>query len=329
MADLTTSYLGLTLQNPLIVGSSSITQSLQDIRQCEEKGAGAVVLKSLFEEQIHARYEQTRQNMIFPWHPEIYDMIEHLNIDYGPREYLNLITEAKKAITIPVIASIHCYSDRYWIEFARQIEAAGADAIELNMHIFPVKRDTGTAEIEKTYHHTVQLLQEKIALPIALKLSPHFTNLFDFAVSLDRLGINGLVLFNRFVPFDINLRTLEPADGPQFSQPAEKYTSLRWIALLSGNLHCDLAASTGNHTGADVIKQLLAGATAVQLCSTLYRHGIDHIVTILNDINEWMNNHQFDTVAQFRGSLNQSNSQKPAIYERFQFIQATTRYHDS
>ncbi|MGC9363572.1 MAG: dihydroorotate dehydrogenase-like protein [Fidelibacterota bacterium] len=326
MADLTTSYLGLTLQNPLIVGSSSITQSLQDIRHCEEKGAGAVVLKSLFEEQIHARYEQTRQNMIFPWHPEIYDMIEHLNIDYGPREYLNLITEAKKAITIPVIASIHCYSDRYWIEFARQIEAAGADAIELNMHIFPVKRDTGTAEIEKTYHHTVQLLQEKIALPIALKLSPHFTNLFDFAVSLDRLGINGLVLFNRFTPFDINIETLEPTSGPPFSQPNEKYTALRWIALLSDNLKCDLVASTGNHSGADVIKQLLAGATAVQLCSVLYCDGIEVISKILQELTEWMNHHQFDSIAQFRGLLNQKKSQKPETFERFQFIQASIRY---
>lgn len=326
MVDLATTYLGLELQNPLVIGSSGITQSLKGIRQCAENGAGAVVLKSLFEEQIHARYEQTRQTMQFPWHPEIYDMIERLNVDYGPRDYLNLISAAKKAVAIPVIASIHCYSDRYWIEFARQIEAAGADAIELNMHIFPVKRDTSTAEIEEIYRRTVQMLKEKIALPIALKLSPHFTNLFNFAVSLDRLGINGLVLFNRFTPFDINIETLEPTNGPPFSHPNEKHTALRWIALLAENLKCDLAASTGNHSGADVIKQLLAGATAVQLCSVLYRDGIQAIQKILQELTEWMNRHQYDSITQFRGLLNQKKSQKPEIFERFQFIQASIHY---
>lgn len=326
MADLTTTYLGLELQNPLIIGSSGITQSLKGIRQCAEKGAGAVVLKSLFEEQIHARYEQTRQSMAYPWHPEIYDMIERLNADYGPRDYLNLISAAKKAVAIPIIASIHCYSDRFWIEFARQIEAAGADAIELNMHIFPVKRDTSTAEIEEIYRHTVQMLQQEISLPIALKLSPNFTNLFYFTAALDRLGINGLVLFNRFTPFDINIETLEPTSGPPFSQPNEKHTALRWIALLADNLKCDLAASTGNHSGADVIKQLLAGATAVQLCSVLYRDGIEVIPKILQELTEWMNYHQYDSIDQFQGLLNQKKSQNPETFERFQFIQASIRY---
>lgn len=326
MADLTTTYLGLELQNPLIVGSSGITQTLKGIRQCAENGAAAVVLKSLFEEQIESQYEPVRQNMATPWHPEIYDYIDRLNLDYGPRDYLDLISSAKKAVDIPIIASINCYSNRFWIEFAKQIEAAGADAIELNMHIFPTKKETSTANIEALYIETLRQLKETISLPIALKLAPHFTNLQNFADTLDRLKVTALVLFNRFLPFDINIDTLESADGPQLSHPDEKHNTLRWIALLSGDLNCELAASTGNYTGADVIKQLLAGATVIQLCSTLYRNSIGYILTILKEIEIWMKNHNFENIDQFRGLLNRTNTDKPELYERFQFISRSLRY---
>ena len=326
MADLSTKYLGMTLKNPIIAGSSGITQTLKGIQECEKAGAGAVVLKSLFEEQIETLYKDTSGQMSPPWHPEIYDYIERLNKEFGPRDYLSLIKAAKKSVTIPVIASIHCFSVQSWTDFAQKIEESGADGIELNMYIFSSDKNTTAERVENTYLEILRKVKAKITIPVSIKLSPYFTNLTHFAAELNRQGAAGLVFFNRFQPLDIDINNLKPVSGAQFSSPEEKYTSLRWIALLAGELNCDLAASTGLHSSADVIKQLLAGASAVELSSILYQKGIGYISTILDEITAWMQEHNFSSVDQFKGSLSQKSSPHPELYERFQFIQASIRY---
>jgi len=325
MTDVSTKYLGMTLKNPIIVASSGITQTLKGIRECEKAGAGAVVLKSLFEEQIDTLYKQTSRQMTPPWHPEIYDYIERLNAEFGPYDYLNLIRTAKKSVSIPIIASIHCFSVQSWTRFAEQIEESGADGIELNIYIFSSGKNIKTETVEETYLEILRKVKEKVTIPVSIKLCPFFTSLAHLASELDRHGAAGLVFFNRFQPLDIDINKIQPISGPQFSSPEEKYTSLRWVALLSGELNCDLAASTGLHSSADVIKQLLVGASVTQLSSILYQNGIHYIAVILEEIKTWMKEHNFSSLHQFQGSLSQKRSPHPEFYERFQFIQSSMR----
>lgn len=320
MTDLSTRYMGLCLNNPLIVSSSSLTNSVEGLRRCADAGAGAVVLKSLFEEQITEEKRVLEEDSILFNHPEAFDYVEKMSMELGPREYLRLIEEGKKAISIPLIASLNCLSPAWWVNYAKQVEGAGADGLELNIAMMPSSHTRTSREIESLYLQIVEEVSETVRIPIAVKMSPYFTSVAHMAERLSRGGANALVLFNRFYQFDIDVRALKLIPAYHFSSPFEISNSLRWISLLTGQVECDLAASTGVHDGEGVVKMLLAGATAVQLCSTLYLHGISHLEAILAALRKWMEDHRFGSIGEFRGRLSQMESDNPEIYERIQYI---------
>ncbi len=322
MAELTTQYMGLTLSNPIIVASCSLTKSVDGVRACADAGAGAVVLKSLFEEQIKADVKELERNIWIAGHPEAVDYVRNIGLTLGPRQYLNLIEQAKQKVSIPIIASINCVSPGQWVDYAQSIANAGADALELNISVMPVEPERSSEEIERMHFRILEDVKKRITLPVAVKLSPYFTSMARIAAELSQRGAAALVLFNRFYQPDINIDKMHLVAGYRFSSPEEMNVSLRWIALLTGRVACDFAASTGVHDGTGVIKQLLAGANAVQVCSALYVNGVSYIDTILTQVNEWMEQHAFVSLDEVRGQLSQSASDRPELYERVQYIKA-------
>jgi dihydroorotate dehydrogenase (fumarate) len=322
MVDLSTEYMGLQLRNPLIVASCSLTNTSEGVRRCADAGAGAIVLKSLFEEQIRVETEDVEKYLWASGHPEALDYVRNLGMELGPREYLNLVKEAKSVVSIPVIASLNCISPEWWADYAMQIEAAGADALELNIAVTPTDLNRTHEEIVGLYFRILEEVKKCIGIPIAVKIGPYFTSMAQMADELSKRGAAALVLFNRFYQFDINIDKLELASGYRFSSPEEMNLPLRWIALLADRVACDLAPSTGVHDGTGFIKQLLAGASAVQICSTLYLNGLEQIDRILGYTEDWMKGHDFDSVDQIRGKLSQTHSDQPELYERLQYIKA-------
>ncbi|NOY76297.1 MAG: dihydroorotate dehydrogenase-like protein, partial [Calditrichaeota bacterium] len=270
MVDLSTTYMGLKLKNPVIVGSSSLTQSLQGLRDAEKAGAGAIVLKSLFEEQVRAEIGDVDE--IGPSaHPEEYNyLISELEMQYGARQYIELIRQAKKEIAIPIIASINCITSKWWNTYAKQIEDAGVDALELNISLMPKDPYQTSLEIEQVYYDIVQAAREAVSLPIAVKIGPYFTGMSMVTREICARGADALVLFNRFYQFDIDIEKMEIKGANWFSHPNEMNLPLRWISILAGRISCDLSATTGIHDAEGLIKQLLAGATTVQVVSTLF-----------------------------------------------------------
>jgi dihydroorotate dehydrogenase (fumarate) len=320
MADLSTDYMGLSLRNPLIVGSSGLVDNVEGVTECARAGAGAVVLKSLFEEQIESESRDVEKSLWLYGHTEAFEYVSKLSMPLGPRRYLKLIAEAKSAVDIPVIASLNCISPRWWVDFAGQIAAAGADALEVNVSIMPSDPGRSGTEIEKIYLDLLDALKAKIGIPIAVKMGPGFSSVAHMARALAERGASALVLFNRFYQIDMDIEKMELKPGYSFSSPAEIGQSLRWVALLAGRVKCDLASSTGVHDGAGMIKQILAGATAVQVCSTLYINGIDTIGKIVEELDGWLDKHGFDSVGAARGAMSQLRSTKPELYERMQYI---------
>jgi dihydroorotate dehydrogenase (fumarate) len=322
MANLTTTYMGLTLKNPLIVGSSGLTNSVNNIILIEKAGAAAVVLKSLFEEQI--RYEVskalTADDESLSYYPEAVDYISNYSKDHKINSYLDLIRDAKKAVDIPVIASINCISATEWISFAKRIQDAGADALELNVFILPSDPNHAAADNEKVYFDLVQAVLKQVTIPVSLKISYHFSGLAQMARQLSWTGIKGIVLFNRFFSPDIDIENMKVVSTNVFSTPEELSISLRWVALLSDLLHCDISASTGVHDGKALIKQLLAGATTVQITSVLYKEGFARITQMLHVLDAWMQDKGFNSIDEFRGKLSFKASENPAAYERMQFM---------
>ena len=321
MASLATTYLGLKLRNPIIVGSSGLTATVAGVKELEEKGAGAVVLKSIFEEEIAVELDQ----IIKSAKRTAYNLEQFDYMDYRLREekinkYTQLIEGCKKAVSIPVIASVNCVYSHEWTAYAKHLESAGADALELNMFFLPSDLTRGSHEKEKAYLKIVEKVQKEVSIPIALKISYYFTDLGPMIQELSKTGISGLVLFNRFYSPDFDIEKLEVTPANVFSSPAELYLSLRWMAMMSGRVKCDLAASTGVHDGKAVIKQLLAGAKAVLVVSALYKKGKRHIQTMLTDLEAWMNRKGYKSIRQFRGKMSQKKSTNPAIYERMQFM---------
>lgn len=321
MKDLSTTYLGLNLKNPVIVGSSGLTRNLDNLKIIEEKGAGAVVLKSLFEEQIKLdirkvfSYDDVQNS-----YTEADDYIRNYSRAQTIEEYLDLIKSAKSSLTIPVIASINCVSANEWPVFAKEIENAGADALELNVFALPSDVDKTAAEYEKLYFDIVENVKKQTKLPVSLKVSYHFSGLAEILKKLSWTGIKGLVLFNRFYNPDIDIDKFVVKPGNLYSTPEEISTSLRWIAIMSGRVHADLCASTGVHDGAGVVKQLLAGATSVQVCSTLYKNGFDQISLILQELKFWMEKNKYEKIDDFRGKLSFKNMDNPAVFQRVQFM---------
>ncbi len=243
-------------------------------------------------------------------------------MEIGPREYLKLVEEAKKTVSIPIIASLNCISPKWWVNYANQIEEAGADAIELNISLMPSDPNLRSQDIEQLFLKIFEEVKAVVDIPLMVKIGPYFTSLAWMAKELDKRGVSALVLFNRFYQLDIDVDKLKITHGHRFSSPEEMSLPLRWIALLRGRVKCDLSASTGVHDGFGVIKQILAGATTVQICSTLYLKGIKQINIVLEEIESWMKIHNFDSINQIRGKLSQLQSGQPEVYERLQYIKA-------
>ncbi len=322
MTALATTYMGIKLRNPLIVASSSLVKSVKNIQEAEKSGAGAVVLKSLFEEQIRSDARKLFDKSDADWHSESYDYLHQMKMDFGQREYLELIKQAKQETSIPVIASINCHTTEGWMDYAQLIEESGADAIELNISVMPANPDLKGRDIEEHYFSILDEVKRLTTIPIAVKIGPYFSSMARMAAELVWRGASGLVLFNRFYQFDIDIHQLQIIGGNSFSHPSETSVPLRWIAILSGNIRCDLSASTGIHTAVEAIKHILAGASTVQLCSTLYRNGISFIGTILDDIESWMKDQSLESIDDFRGLLSRRHSENPEKYERRQYIKA-------
>lgn len=327
--DLSTTYLGLKLRTPLVVSASPLSEELDDIRRMEDAGASAVVLYSIFEEQfrsdrleLHERMEQGTESF-----PEALNYFPDCR-DYrlGPEEYLGHIAQAKKAVRMPVIASLNGTSIGGWIEYARQIQGAGADALELNIYHIPTDPLVSGAEVEMTYLEILQAVKEVVAIPVAVKLSPFFSNFANMARRFDLAGADGLVMFNRFYQPDIDLESMEIEPNILLSTPMAMRLPLRWIAILHGKIRASLAATSGIHRGSDALKMLLAGADVTMLCSTLMRHGFRHVQVIERDLVEWMEKHEYESVAQLKGSLSQKNCASPSEFERAQYMRAICSY---
>lgn len=321
MVNLQTSYMGLTLKNPIIVGSSGLTNSVENILQIEKNGGAAVVLKSLFEEQIkHSASSTIVQNEFGNSYPEAEDYIRNYTRENDVANYLRLISESKKAVSIPIIASINCISDTEWITFAKQIEDAGADALELNVFVLPSDPGREAAQNEAVYFDIVQKVLKVVTIPVALKISYYFSSLAKTITKLSWTGVKGLVLFNRFFSPDIDIEQLEVKTTNVFSSPSDIAISLRWIAMMSSHVSCDLAASTGVHDGKGLIKQLLAGAKAVQIASVLYKKGFKEIEQMLETLENWMERKNYNRLSDFIGIMSVAETKNPAAYERVQFM---------
>jgi len=324
--------MGLKLKNPLIIGSSRITGELRTIQQCISYGAGAIVLKSIFEEQITRQAEtdlkRGRENEVYYWFPEATEHVLNLSKEAGLDYYLRFIDNIKTSNSIPVISSIHCVNADGWPKFAKRIESAGADALELNISIIPFNKMMTSAEVEDTYVEIVKAVKKEVKIPVSVKLGPFFTNIFGIVNRIVDAGADGLVLFNRYFHPDIDIDNLKVIAHEPYSSPEEMSLPLRWIALLKGhNLECDIVASTGVHYHTGVIKQILAGASAVQLCSTLYLNGIPQIAQILDGLEKWMKEHHYEELDDFRGkSLVQQTAD--SNFERIQYMKMDFEEND-
>jgi dihydroorotate dehydrogenase (fumarate) len=321
MVDLTTKYLGMTLRNPIVAGSSGLTDSVKGVKAFEEAGAGAVVLKSIFEEEIALEYEDVLKDADKDGlNLEQFDYYDYKIRGDKLSHFTSLIEESKNSVKIPVIASVNCVYSHEWIAFAKQLEEAGADALELNMFFLPSEFGRTSEEKENAYFEIVEKVLKEISLPIALKISYYFSNLGPMIQKLSDTGISGLVLFNRFFNPDFDIDKFEVTPANIFSSPSDLPISLRWIAIMAERVNCDLAASTGVHDGKAVIKQLLAGAAAVQVVSACYQNGKSILDEMLKTLKDWMEMKGFDRLSDFRGKMSQSKSGNPAAYERVQFM---------
>lgn len=321
--DLTTKYLGLTLKNPIIVGSCGLTSNVSEIKKLEKQGAAAVVLKSIFEEEIlmdveHRLREARDNSFIYDEYSETLDYIDvHVKKEYL-YEYIQLIKAAKKEVLIPIIASINCISPSMWVHFARHIEKAGADALELNINLNPA--DLITRDFEQNIKDIIHKVLAEVTVPVTIKLNNSFTHMAKTILDLSLTGISGLVLFNRAYTPDIDINTLEAVQGKSFSSPHDFVESMRWIALLSSKANCSLVAAEGIHTHEAIIKQILAGADAVQIVSVLYENGIESINQLLTGLEKWMREKGFASLSKFKGKASSKNVGNPAVFERIQFM---------
>ncbi len=328
--DLTTTYLGMKLKNPLVMSACGpLSEEIGNLRRAEDAGAGAVVLYSLFEEQLrhdthelHYRLEQGTNSFAealsyFP---------EPAQFHLGPEGYLKHIQQAKAAVKIPVVASLNGCSLGGWTDFAKKIEKAGADALELNIYYIPTDLTLSGAEVEQTYVDILKAVKAVVKIPVAVKLSARFSNIANMAKRLDSAGANGLVMFNRFYQPDIDLDALEVKPRVLLSTPHAMRLPLRWIAILHGRVQASLAATSGIHTGHDVLKMLMAGANVTMLCSALLKHGIDHLRAVEQEMRQWMEEHEYESVKQMQGSMSQIHCADPSAFERAQYMRAITTY---
>lgn len=313
------------MKNPLIVSSSGLTDNLDKIKKLEKAGAGAVVLKSLFEEQIQYEAIELKKHTDYP---QAEDYLSYYVRNNSVDQYLQLIESARKSVKIPVIASINCVSTTEWVDFSKKIENAGANALELNVYFLPVDKNAASKSYEDIYLKLANRIKELIHIPVIFKLGQNFTNPVNLVDQLYNRGISAVVLFNRFYSPDINIDERKITTSEVFSSPAEIRNSLRWVAIISHFVEkIDVAASTGIHDGRDVIKQILAGASAVQICSVIYKKGPEYIREMLTRIEEWMTRFDYSSPEQFRGKMNYGNIKNPSVYERAQFMKYYSSQH--
>lgn len=322
MSNLETTYLGIKLKNPLVAASSGLTSSVDKIMELEKAGIGAVVLKSIFEEQINnevtSMLDKDQQNTGYP---EAEDYIKGYLRDNTVRKHIELIEEVKKAVNIPVIASVNCFSAAEWTTFAKDFQDAGADALELNIFYLPTDRNEKPGVVEQLYLDVLQKVKSGVSIPVSVKFGIYHSNIVGMADKLKANGAAGIVMFNRFYEPDINLETLELTASEIFSSPADIRRTLRWVGLVSSAVpKIEIAASTGIHDGNAVIKQLLAGAQVAQLCSTLYQNGSGVVTEMIEQISEFMKKWNFKKIDDFRGRLSYKNIPDPMLYERSQFM---------
>ena len=331
--DLTTTYLGLTLKNPIVPSSSPLARNLGKLRQMEDAGAAAVVLHSLFEEEINAESETLDRYLnegsesygealsYFPEAP--------MYASIGPDAYLGYLSEAKRALDIPVIASLNGVSAGGWTRYARLMQEAGADALELNVYYVPTRLDVSGAEVEQMYLDVLRDVKHHVTIPVAMKLNPYFSSTAHMANQLAQAGADGLVLFNRFYQPDLDLNHLAVVPNLHLSGSGEMRLPLRWIAILYGHIAADLALTTGIHTGEDALKGIAAGATVVMMASALLQMGVGRITAVLTEMTHWLQEHEYESLAQLRGSLSQRNCGAPAAFERANYIQVVGSYAPS
>ena len=311
-------FAGLNLKSPIVIGSSGLTNSAEKNLELERAGAGAVVLKSLFEEQIVMQSDKMLQDSDYP---EAGDYIRNYVKSNEIENYIQLIQESKQQCSIPIIASINCYKSNSWIDFSHQIEMAGADAIELN--IFALNTDIGAdAEFsENTYIKILDKVKEKVNIPIIVKIGKMLGNIVETVDRLYAHGASGVVLFNRFYQPDIDINKLQMVSGQVFSSHSDMAETLRWTGIVSGRVpQVPIASSTGVQDWEDIIKCILAGASVVQICSTVYQHGTEIISQMMRSMEEWMNSMNFGSIDQFRGKLSYAEIPNPSLYERVQFM---------
>jgi dihydroorotate dehydrogenase (fumarate) len=329
MIDLSTSYLGLSLSNPLVVSASPLSQDVAQIEKMANMGAAAVVLQSLFEEQLTAKHEgQTPVPTPGPeGAPDAATPPPDLaSYNAGPKGYLEHIRRAKAAVAIPIIASLNATTPGAWVNYAREIEAAGADALELNVYDVPTSPEVTGSTLEQRYCDLVSLIKANVHIPVAVKLSPYFTSLPNLAWRLDQAGADGLVLFNRFYQPDINIYEREITPTLELSTSQELRLRLHWVATLFGHLRADLAATGGVHDVYDVVKALLAGARVVMMTSALMQHGIAYLERVRQDLGRWLESNEWKSVRQIQGQLSRRAVDDPAVFERVNYMQVVTSY---
>jgi dihydroorotate dehydrogenase (fumarate) len=325
MIDLTTTYLGLQLRTPLVASASPLSQELDGIRRLEDAGASAVVLYSMFEEQLRQEAFELEHHLSegtnsFAEAASFFPQPDEFRL--GPEGYLNHIFRAKKAASVPIIASLNGATVGGWTQYAKLIEQAGADALECNIYSIPTDPELTSDAVERQYLDIVRAVKSAVTIPVAVKLSPFFSNMANMAKRLDEAGANGLVLFNRFYQPDINLDELEIQPNVLLSMPHALRLPLTWIGILYGRIKANLAATSGVHSPEDVVKLLMVGADVTMLCSTLLRNGIGHIQHIEQGLLGWMEKHEYESVRQMKGSMSQIRCPNPSAFERAQYMKA-------
>ena len=327
--DLSTTYLGIELANPIVPSASPLTTGLDHMKQLEDAGASALVIASLFEEQIeHEELEIFRMletaadstSEASSFFPELQDY------RIGPDAYLAHIQQAKKALSIPVIGSLNGTSEGGWVRYAKLIEEAGADAIELNVYLIAADPDVTSEQVEARYLKLVRIVKESVDIPLAVKVGPYFSSMAHMARQLVAAGADGLVLFNRFMQPDIDLETLTVDPSLHLSTSRELTLPLRWIAILSGNVDASLAGTTGVHTAEDALKLLLAGADVSMMASALLHEGPGRLTEVLQGVERWLDEHEYESVEQAKGSMSQRNVADPVAFERANYMKALTSY---
>lgn len=320
MANLKTTYLGLELDNPIIIGSSELCNTVEHVINMEKAGAGAVVIKSLFEEQILMDIDAERTNNMTGSYDHIENHVGYYLKKHSIDKHLKLVKDAKEAVNIPVIGSINCVSSSEWMDYAKKFEEAGADALEINLFIMPANGDMSGEEIEKIYMDIATKLPAKLNIPVSLKLSSYFSGMANFFIKLSKTDIKGLVLFNKFYNPAIDIDAEKLISRTVYSKAEDNSHTLRWTGILSGKVDCDIAASIGIHTAKDVISNLLVGANAVQMVSSIFINGESQIAKVKKELSTWMDKKGYDNISDFRGNLSQSSQKNPMLFERSQFM---------